>query len=65
MDTTLRLGRRAEMQPVDWAALANIGWDVVLIPKPSRVGLLTVGLAGMILSASHRKDRSMNKCPIW
>ena len=55
MDTTLRLGRRASMQSVDWAALADIGWDVVLIPEPSGVGLLTLGLAGMMLSASNRK----------
>lgn len=49
MDTTSRVGKRAVMQPLDWAAFSEIGWEVVQIPEPQAIVLSVVALITLVV----------------
>ena len=54
MDTTLRVGKRSVMQPLDWAGFADLGWEVVLIPEPGPTVLSLVALVALVVMVKRR-----------
>jgi Matrixin len=61
MDPSLTVGTRKEFTTLDYAALGDIGWQVV--PEPSVSALLA--LAGIVVVIARGRARQFSAVPVW
>lgn len=61
MDPGTRFGNREYFSDLDYAALADIGWQVSAVPEPSTFWMLLLGLAGVFGRWQRKQPRTLAK----
>lgn len=61
MDPGTQFGHREYFSDLDYAALADIGWQVSAVPEPSTFWMLLLGLVGVFARWHRKQSRSIAK----